>query len=446
MGFFDKLFNLGKSEEATNLNTPDSAAIRMGRYSDNNKTLAKTEKWYEADDLFKEKKFNESIEAFFDYLRDDTEDNVRLVKKAESDYMFEIYQGTKIVKGSVNTKEIAASVSLARMEKGLIPVMRRLLEMNYSLFYTRYALDEDKLCMLFDSPRDIASPNKLYYGLKELATKADKQDDLLVSDFATLKSIDDSHVVQFSDTEKETKYKYFRLWIESTLKRVEELNQDSFSGGIAYMFLTLIYKIDFLITPEGKLLNEIEKINNIYWTNKEEKTSVERNQLLKDSFQKLLNWDKAEVFKYFYRAKSTFSINVPKPQSVLADAIKSAFENMIWYKENKYPDIANSVIEYGISYCQYSYSLPKPVTDLFRLFMQVNYSDFFEELGFRERYYYQNQFNISEIKNKIRDIINDSKSKYPKLNFDRDALNFSSLVDFNSSFVKQLEGLNFDNK
>ncbi|MBK7589399.1 MAG: hypothetical protein IPI22_14250 [Bacteroidetes bacterium] len=70
------------------------------------------------------------------------------------------------------------------------------------------------------------------------------------------------------------------------------------------MFLSLIYKLDFLITPEGKLLNEIERINNLYWLNKEDKTAVERNQLLKDAFQKLLLWDKAEVLKYFYRAKS----------------------------------------------------------------------------------------------------------------------------------------------
>jgi hypothetical protein len=288
MGFLDKLFNFGKDNESDSKVSP-TQSIKMGRYSDNNKTVAKTKKWYEAEDLFKEKKFNESIECFFDYLRDDIEDNVRLHKQEDHSYRFEIYQGTKIVHGNISPQEINAEVSLAKMEKGSIPVMRRLLEMNYSLFYSRFALKDEKLCMLFDSAREVASPNKLYYGLKELATKADKQDDLLVSDFATLKAVDDLHVEIFSDSEKEIKYKYFSFWIESTLKKVEELNQDSFSGGIAYLFLTLIYKIDYLITPEGKLLNEIERINSIYWLNKEEKTSVERNQLLKDAFKNYLD-------------------------------------------------------------------------------------------------------------------------------------------------------------
>lgn len=446
MGFLGKLFNLGKADEEAEIQQPASVQIKMGRYSDNNKTLVKTQKWYEAEDLYKAKKLNESIEAFFDYLRDEEEDNVRLTKKGEGEYTFEIYQGTKIVQGEINSNEIAAHVSLAQMEKGLIPVMRRLLEMNYSLFYSRYALHETRLCMLFDSLRDVASPNKLYHGLKELATKADKQDDLLVSDFASLKAIDDSHVMPFSEEEKEVKYKYFRFWIETTMKKIEDLNQDSFSGGIAYLFLALIYKLDFLITPEGKLLHELEKINSIYWLNKEEKTTVERNQLLKSAFQKILDWDKAEVLKYFYRAKSTFATNAPKPQSVLEDSIKSAYDNMLWYKDNKHTDIANSILEYGISFCQYSYSLPQPVSDLFTLFMHINYYAFFEELGFTEKYYDGTQFRIPEIKNKIRSIITRFREKYQLLQFDAERLNFSSLIDFNISFLKQIEEFNFESK
>lgn len=446
MGFFDKLFNLGKDEEGQSSSRAAGSALRMGRYSDNNKTIAKTQRWYDAEDLYKEKKLNESIEAFFDYLRDESEDNVRLTLKGNGQYSFEIYQGTKIVKGEINEKEIIAEVSLAQMDKGLVPVMRRLLEMNYSLFYSRYALHDNRLCMLFDSMRDVASPNKLYYGLKELAVKADKQDDLLVSDFASLKAIDDSHVMPFSDHEKEVKYKYFHYWIESTLKRVEELNQDSFSGGIAYMFLTLIYRLDFLIVPEGKLLNELEKINNLYWLNKEEKTTVERNQMMKESFQQLLQWDKSEVLKYFYRAKATFATNVPKPHSAVADCIKGAHENMLWYKDNKYPDMAILIMEYGLSYCQYSYSLPRPVTELFTLLMQVTYYNFFEELGFTEKYYNGSEFRISDVKARIRSIISRYRDKYPLLTYDTERLNFASLADFNISLMKQVEGFNFESK
>lgn len=444
MGFLDKLFNFGNSEKDSD-NSLETNAIRMGRYSDNNKTVEKTQKWYDAEDLYKEKKYFEAIEIFFDYLKDDIENNV-ILTKIENEYTFDIYQGTKIVKGKITEKEVTAWVSLAKMEKASTPVMRRLLEMNFTLFYARYALKDDTLCMLFDTSIDIASPNKLYYGLKEIATKADKQDDLLVNDFATLQAVDNLHVEMFSDNEKEVKYKYFQFWIESTLKNMEDLNQDSFSGGIAYTLLALLYKIDFLITPEGKLLNELEKIIDLYWLNKENKTAVERNQLLKDGLQKLLAWEKEEVLKYFYRAKATFAVTVPKPHAVVADAIKAVLENMLWYKDNKHPNIANAVMEYGLSYCQYSYSLPNVTTDLFTLFMHINYPSYFQELRFNEKYYLHNQFETQKINNKINKLILSNLDKYPLLKFNTESLSYNTLVDFNQSFLNQILQLNFENK
>jgi hypothetical protein len=445
MGLFDKLFNFGKSDEEESNDVEDTSGIRFGRYSDNNKTLTKTNQWYVAEDLYKSKKFNECIEAFFDYLRDEKEDNVKLVKDG-SNYSFEIYQGTKIVHGTINDQEVKASVSLAKMEKPSIPVMRRLLEMNFSLYYARFALNEDKLCMLFDSPKEIASPNKLYYGLKELATKADKQDDLLLTDFASLQAVDDSHVAVFDKNEQAVKYHYFKKWIDDTLQQISELNQDSFSGGIAYMLLTLIYRLDFMITPEGKLLNEIERINNLYWTNKEEKTAVERNQLLKEAFRKLVAWPEEEVKKYFYRAKATFAITLPKSYNDVIESIRSSKDNMLWYRENKYEGIAHRVLEYGLSYPQYSYSLPKPVTDLYKLYMQVNHAPFFEELGINPRYIQSGKLNGERIKTSINSIILEFKDKFPKLTLDTNKLNFTNLLDFNITLMTEMETLNFDNK
>ncbi|MCH5690475.1 hypothetical protein LWM68_43340 [Niabella sp. W65] len=58
---FNKLINLikGKSDPAT-----EAVRIPFGRYSDNNKSVAKGNRWTEADNLFKDKKYIESITAF----------------------------------------------------------------------------------------------------------------------------------------------------------------------------------------------------------------------------------------------------------------------------------------------------------------------------------------------------------------------------------------------
>src|ERR1700749_3573037 len=97
---FDKLFGRGKKP------TP-RPAINFGRYSDNNKTVEKTSRWTDADNLFREKKYYESIDAFFDYLRDDAADNV-ILKRNGQDFTFEIYQGSKIVRGKGDAQRMEA--------------------------------------------------------------------------------------------------------------------------------------------------------------------------------------------------------------------------------------------------------------------------------------------------------------------------------------------------
>ncbi len=129
---FDKLFGWGKKPAAA----PD---IVFGRYSDNNKSPEKVSRWTDADNLFKEKKYPESIDAFFDYLRDDAAGNVEF-NRSGTDFSFAIYQGSKIVRGQGTDTHLQAEVALAKMPQPSVPVMRRLLEQNFLLYYSRYAL------------------------------------------------------------------------------------------------------------------------------------------------------------------------------------------------------------------------------------------------------------------------------------------------------------------
>src|SRR5690606_33614700 len=110
------------------------------------------------------------------------------------------------------------------------------------------------------------------------------------------------------------------------------------------------------------------------------------------------------------------------------------------------PDIANRVMEYGFAYSQYSYSLPKPLSDLFYLFMRVNHATYFHALGFKTTYYdtIKNTFDEEEIKNRIESVVERWKKKYPQLIFKTKKLKFDSLVNFNQGFLQEVAGLNFE--
>ncbi|MBD0331471.1 MAG: hypothetical protein ICV66_02340 [Chitinophagaceae bacterium] len=438
----EKIFTWTRKREEAQAE-PD---IQFGRYSDNNKPVEKVEKWNEADSLFKQKKYHESLNAFFDYLCDDAIENV-VHEQNDGEGKFHFYQGSKIIRGFYNAELLKAEVALAAMAQPSVPVMRRLLEMNLGLYYCRYALNQDKLCMVFDSHIVAANPSKLYYGLKELATKADKQDDLLVQDFTALNPVDTDHIIQIPLSEKEVKYRYFQKWIQETLDLINTIDADKYSGGIAYLLLALVYRIDFLIVPEGKLLLEMEKIVEIYFK-KDDRPITEKNQEMIEAFIKLQAKTKEDILPHLFRSKYTFSIVMPQHQKTIADAIYNANQNISWYRENKQQEIAAQISEYGLSYCQYSYSLPRPITELFRLFMQINYPEYFLELGFKQQYYNKelNEFNTEDIISAIKNIEEKWKSKYPEFKFNTDKLKFDSVVSFNQTFTTEVEYLNLETR
>jgi hypothetical protein len=350
------------------------------------------------------------------------------------------------VRGSFNAELLKAETTLARMPQPSVPVMRRLLEMNFNLYYNRFALNDDRLSMNFDSAIETASPSKLYYGLKELATKADKQDDLLVQDFAILQTTDSEHIKDIPLPEKEIKYEYLQKWIRQTLDTIASVDAEKFSGGNAYMLLALIYRIDYLVAPEGKLLSDLEKIGVIYFK-KDERPVTEKNRDMIAEFKKILDKPKEEIFSGIFRSRYTFSIVAPQQYKMIADSIHGANANMAWYRDNNYPFMATQISEYGFSYCQYSYSLPRVITELFHVYMMVNYPDYFAALGYN-RYYdaTKNKFESEEIIEKIKTIQESWKEKHPLMDFRTQYLRFDNLVNFDFTFTNEIEFLNTDPK
>ncbi|MEJ8841819.1 hypothetical protein WG954_05440 [Lacibacter sp. H375] len=439
----DKLFGWTKKKQIPEAVTPP---ITFGRYSDNNKTLHKTKRWADAENLFKEKKYYESIEAFFDYMRDDDLQNVQ-TSTSGTEKTFTFYQGSKLVRGRYNGESLSAEVTLARMVLPSVPVMRRLLEHNFNLFYCRYGLDADRLCMCFDTEMNTANPNKLYYAFKELATRADKQDDLLLQDFQTLLPIDTEHIEQIADSEKEVKYNYLIQWIRETASAIEQLDPDKMSGGISYLLLNLAYRIDFLIVPESRLLYDLEDLVAVFFM-KDDKPASEKNKTMLQGFLKMMTKTKEDVFPSLFRSKHSFAITQPTQQKIIADSIFGANQNTVWFKDNNQPYVAQQISEYGLGYCQYNFSLPKPITDLYLILMKISYADFFRDLGFTEELYNSKtqQFNRELIGQKISAIIDKWREKYPQINFKTENLKYDSLLSFTLSFTAEIEFVNTEVK
>jgi hypothetical protein len=416
----------------------------FGRYTDSYKPKEKINFWTSASDLFEQKKYIESYKEFIKYLTDDEVGNVKTLEGGNG-VDFELVQGSKLVKVFISNEKVIAESFIAKFDKLSIPFMRRLLEINYSLYYSRFAINDDKIILKFDSNIFDCSPNKLYFALKELATKADKLDDLLLDEFSVLHNIDDSIIENFPAEIKEIKYKYYYKWISDTIKRISELNESRFDGAISYLLLSVIYKIDYLLVPEGKLTGEVERFSQLYWAS-DNKKLLEKNIIIRDEMKKVLDKPKEDIMKSFYKVKATFGIVSPAAFTSVTGVINDNMGNVKWYSENNYEDIALAILEYISGYCFFMHGMPKPVRELFHIVFEVINQEFFSEYGVKDIYYSVTDKKLNEelIKQKISEIIEKGKLQFTDIKLDISKLDFSSRIFFISSLYKEMLNLNFN--
>src|SRR5690606_16927942 len=111
---------------------------------------------------------------------------------------------------------------------------------------------------------------------------------------------------------------------------------------------------------------------------------------------------------------------------------------------NQFPQTALEILEYGLSYPQYAYSLPRPLTEMFQVMMEMNHPDYFREIGYAYTLYDNatRQFRIAETERILMNIVRRWKGKYPGLVFPCEKLSFQSLYAFNRSFSEMIASIN----
>ncbi|MEM9545524.1 MAG: hypothetical protein AAGA77_06100 [Bacteroidota bacterium] len=439
MGFFDYFF--AKKIADT------SPKIQFGRFSDAYKDEIKYDAWDRALEEYENEEYLASYKSFFTYLKDESAGNVSFEEK-EGKLHFEFYQGSKKIVGVADTNKITAEAKIAKTEKLHIGFLRRLLEENYQMRYSRYALDrENNLTAVFTSHIIDGSPYKLYYGLKELATYADKKDDILISEFDTLQPINNGHVRQVDENEKQIKFDYKNNEIKKAFDLIDtsKLNLDHYPGAESYIYLDLIYRLDYLLKPEGNTMEIIDNIHNLYFQNKE-KSPDQKNRIIRKELRHIEDISYALFSREIYDVKSTFGITQTSGLERIQEFIDSEIKKMDWYYQNGHTEFALAIPSYIVGYSLFNYSMPAPMRDLFNLFYQIMEYSFFAQLGINGTYRTHNEVNVSKIKKAIKSILSEHDDEYPHMKVSTRNLSFEDMCEFNRTFLEMIRDINFQRK
>lgn len=440
MGLLDILLGRNKTKEI-------SSQSVFGRYSDSQKSDAKYDRWDKALQAYELGLYLQNFTHLLEFLKDDALNNLSYTED-HGVINFQFYQGSKLIKGIADRNKLRAEAKIAITSELELGFTRSLIEQNYGLQYCRFALCENNdICILFDTYAVDASPYKVYYALKELASKADKYDDILLSEYDSLSRIGHHHISIVPQEVKDIKYQFIESRIQSILDLIEsgKINIQKYPAGLCYLIIDLAYKIDYLVKPEGYTLDLVEEIHQTYFQSKSEDIHTKNQKII----QKLRTWmerPRAHFDEEIYEVISTFGITMPSGHDKLAECIHSELPNMDWYYDNKYDDVALAIPSYLVGYLMFSYALPNPDRDFLHLLYEIIEADYFSQMGFSNKYWKKGSLNPSVIKKRISKIAEAHEEKYPRLKPDLDMIDFGDICIFSKSYMQMLAKLDMYKK
>ena len=437
MEFLTRLFGI------QNTSQPD---IPFGRYSDAYKSEEQQQYFDRSLEAFEQGDTMAAYHSFFSYLKDEDakEPNIRW-EESGGEIRFELWQGSQRVTGFANAEKLKAESRLARANDLNVGFMRRLMEANFNLKFSRFALDaENNLCIVFDTQTSDGSPLKILHALRELAIHADKQDDLLLGEFAhALSPADDRTLTDIPEAEKEVKYAYICRSIEAAFAEMDKGKPDpnTYPGTYAYLLLALAFRLDYLIKPEGFMMDLLEKVYAAYFT-KNNLTPQVKVQQMRRVLQTLLERPKAEFFKEMYRTRSTFGANPAVPHGTLASFIEGEMANMEWPMLQGHDTLAFAVPQYVVGFTLFHQAPPKPDREFLHLFFQITEGNFFRELGFSIPFLDSTgKLQKAEILKEIKRIADRNRDQFMQLRPDTSRLDFASLTLFAKSYLLMVKNL-----
>jgi len=371
--------------------------------------------------------------------------NNNIVTKLQDDILiFEIYQGTAKIKGHITKEHLYAEVIITKKDNINVAIKRYILERNYQLTYAYYFSDDKYIKLKLFHDNIAMNPHKIFFPLREIALNGDFDKEYIKSEFPNVILEDIQHLEKLSDDELNIKYKFLRNWIDEVESKITMLPSNDKDGMQAFIYLNLLFKIDYLLIPKYEIYQDISKKIQQYF-NDETNTVETKNEELREYIIKLKNIDFAEFKTKFYNAKYTFNPTEKTSVEEINNFISESLLRIRWYKNNRYNQIIPTIYKYIAFYILYNYGLHPVIKELLHTLVEIQNPQFFKELNYPTLYNEEkNSFSKRVIISKIEDTITPYQSRFKLLKPFGDKLNFTSLNEFSNSFYLQIKDLNFE--
>jgi hypothetical protein len=415
---------------------PDMA---FGRYTDVYKSELQNKAWEASLSNFEKGAVLQSIVHFMGYLKDERRQNVQ-VKTEKHRIHFTIQQGTTILEGIVDKVHIHVKCEIAEVRDIHPGWMRMILEENYGLSYIHYYVDERKiLCLGFRSFVQNVPPQKLYEALKELALVADNSDDFLWRQFRQLEPIRKAETLQTTPEILQFKYKYLTEETQRVLQYLDRYSGNiiHMPGAVSFVLMSLIYKMDYLVAPEGMIRELLNECHSYFFSQQLEWTE-EKNRWIIKKLRPLTAIEEKDFARDMYTAVYSFGPALAIGQTRLFNMIDAQWDDVVWFIQNRHPEIVKAIFDFIAGHALYTSALQEPYKELLHLYLMVSEPHFFEEIPGIPTFRKDRKIDKTEVFKSIKAIYKKHSKAYPAFRPDTAILDYSDDNTFYVSFFQMI--------
>lgn len=395
---------------------------------------------------FEEKNVLEAYQCFFKSIENFSFDksNENIVLNVEEDKLnFELYQGTAKIVGYVTKEYLYAEILITKNQNAHVALKRYVLERNYQLTYCKYFCDGEYIKLKLYHDNITANPQKIFYPIREIALNGDFDKEYMKSEFpdTILEGIE--HLKEVDEGELKIKYDYLHRWITELEDELLVLPTNDSVSMQSFLYLNLLLKMDYLITPNYDICQKTSKKMQQYFT---DDNSLEvNNEKLFEYIMELKEIEFDEFKGKFYDAKYTFNPTEKATHSEITLFIEESLTKIRWYKNNRYKRIIPTIYEYIAFHIMYNYGVHPVTKHLLHILIEVQNPDYFELFDYKKLYDKDsNEFSKKLIISKIDDVITPYQKRFKSLKPFGDKLSYASLNEFSNSFYVQLKHLDFE--
>jgi len=402
-------------------------------------------KSYEA---FEKKEIVLAYEYFFlsllNYTKNKENENI-VLEKRDNTLFFTLFQGSAKIEGTVTQENLYAEATIVKSKDASVALKRYILERNYQLTYANYFSDATYIKIKLYQDNITLSPQKIFFPLRELALNADFDKEHIKSEFPTIPLQEISHLKKIKQEELQTKYSYLQKWIKELEEKILTLPSNDNSGMQSFLYLNLLFKIDYLLVPKYKIYQELSKKLQEYFSN-ELSTLEAKNEELRKYLSSLQELSFEAFSQNFYTAKYTFNPIEKSSYEDVINFIEESLNKLRWYKHNRYPQVIPTIYNYIAFHSLYNFGMNSVLKELFHTLVTILNSSFFDALQCTHNFYdiendkLQKKAIISHLKN----IEERGIQKYKSLIIASEELNFDSLESFSYSYYNMLKNINFE--